>query len=119
MVNATENVENDKSLISPFGLIAEKVGMTRIFNTDGVSIPVTVLDVSNNRISQIKTTEKDGYDAVQIAFGKAKQNKLKKSIAGHCAKSGVEASRVFKELRLNKTNKSLSLGSNLSVSYNT
>lgn len=79
------------------GLVGRKVGMTRIFTEDGVSVPVTVLDVSNNRVSQIKTPETDGYAAVQVAFGDRRASRVNKSLAGHCAKAGVQAGEVLKE----------------------
>ncbi len=79
------------------GLVGRKVGMTRIFTDDGASIPVTVLDVSNNRVAQIKTPESDGYAAVQVAFGKRRPSRVSKSLAGHLAKAGVEAGHVLRE----------------------
>lgn len=79
------------------GLVGRKVGMTRIFTDDGASVPVTVLDVSNNRVAQIKTPEIDGYAAVQVAFGKRRPSRVNKSLAGHLAKAGVEAGNVLKE----------------------
>ena len=79
------------------GLVGRKVGMTRIFAEDGRSIPVTVLDVSNNRVTQIKTPETDGYSAVQVAFGSRRASRVSKSLAGHYAKAGVEAGSVLKE----------------------
>ena len=79
------------------GLVVRKVGMTRIFTDDGASIPVTVLDVSNNRVAQIKTPESDGYAAVQVAFGKRRPSRVSKSLAGHLAKAGVEAGHVLRE----------------------
>ena len=79
------------------GLVGRKVGMTRIFTDDGVSIPVTVLDGSNNRVAQIKTPDIDGYAAVQVAFGKRRPSRVNKSLAGHLAKAGVEAGNVLKE----------------------
>ncbi|MGL1834175.1 50S ribosomal protein L3 [Rhodocyclaceae bacterium SMB388] len=79
------------------GLVGRKVGMTRIFAEDGRSIPVTVLDVSNNRVTQLKTPEADGYSAVQVAFGKRRASRVNKSLAGHCAKAGVEAGHILKE----------------------
>jgi large subunit ribosomal protein L3 len=81
------------------GLVGRKVGMTRIFTDDGGTLPVTVLDVSDNRIAQIKTAEKDGYAAVQVAFGKRRPNRVGKPLAGHLAKAAVEAGRVLKEFR--------------------
>ncbi len=79
------------------GLVGRKVGMTRIFTDDGLSVPVTVLDVSNNRVAQIKTPESDGYTAIQVAFGKRRASRVNKSLAGHLAKAGVEAGVLLKE----------------------
>jgi len=84
------------------GLVGRKVGMTRIFTDDGNTLPVTVLDVSDNRVAQIKTAEKDGYAAVQVAFGKRRANRVNKALAGHLAKAAVEAGRVLKEFRIAK-----------------
>jgi large subunit ribosomal protein L3 len=81
------------------GLVGRKVGMTRIFTDDGGTLPVTVLDVSDNRITQIKTAEKDGYAAVQVAFGKRRANRVSKPLAGHLAKAAVEAGRLLREFR--------------------
>lgn len=82
------------------GLIGRKVGMMRIFTDDGETIPVTVVDVSDNRITQIKTTETDGYDAVQVAFGKRRSSRVNKASAGHYGKAGVEAGSVLREFRI-------------------
>lgn len=82
------------------GLVGRKVGMTRIFAEDGASIPVTVLDVSNNRVTQVKTPETDGYAAVQVTFGKRRASRVNKPLAGHVAKAGVEAGHVLKEFRV-------------------
>ena len=82
------------------GLVGRKVGMTRVFAEDGSSIPVTVLDVSNNRVTQIKTPETDGYSAVQVTFGKRRASRVSKPAAGHLAKAGVEAGEVLKEFRV-------------------
>ena len=79
------------------GLVGRKVGMTRVFTDDGASVPVTVLDVSNNRVAQIKTPENDGYAAVQVAFGKRRPSRVSKPLAGHLAKAGVEAGNLLKE----------------------
>jgi large subunit ribosomal protein L3 len=79
------------------GLVGRKVGMTRIFTDDGASVPVTVLDLSNNRVAQIKTPENDGYNAVQVAFGKRRPSRVTKSLAGHLAKAGVEAGHILRE----------------------
>jgi large subunit ribosomal protein L3 len=84
------------------GLVGRKVGMTRIFTDDGGTLPVTVLDVSDNRIAQIKTAEKDGYAAVQVAFGKRRASRVNKALAGHLAKAAVEAGHVLKEFRVAK-----------------
>ncbi|MBK9218823.1 MAG: 50S ribosomal protein L3 [Uliginosibacterium sp.] len=82
------------------GLVGRKVGMTRIFAEDGASVPVTVLDVSNNRVTQIKTPELDGYSAVQVAFGQRRASRVTKALAGHAAKAGVEAGSVMREFRI-------------------
>ena len=82
------------------GLVGRKVGMTRIFTDDGVSVPVTVLDVSDNRVTQIKTPATDGYRAVQVAFGKRRASRVNKALAGHLSKAGVEAGHVLKEFRV-------------------
>jgi large subunit ribosomal protein L3 len=79
------------------GLVGRKIGMTRIFTEDGASVPVTVLDVSNNRVSQVKTEDNDGYASVQLAFGSRRNNRVNKSQAGHFAKAGVEAAEVMRE----------------------
>ncbi len=79
------------------GLVGRKVGMTRIFTDDGNAIPVTVLEVSNNRVTQIKTPAVDGYSAVQVAFGKRRPNRVSKAQAGHFARAGVEAGMVLNE----------------------
>ena len=82
------------------GLVGRKVGMTRIFAEDGASIPVTVLDVSNNRVTQVKTPEIDGYAAIQVAFGKRRASRVSKPLAGHLAKAGVESGHVLREFRV-------------------
>ncbi len=82
------------------GLLGRKVGMMRIFTDDGDSIPVTVLDVSNNRVAQIKTPETDGYTAVQVAFGHRRASRVNKAAAGHFAKAGVEAGTFLKEFHI-------------------
>lgn len=82
------------------GLVGRKVGMTRIFTGDGDSQPVTVLDVSNNRVTQIKTAGTDGYSAVQVTFGKRRAIRVNKPSAGHFAKAAVEAGHVLKEFRV-------------------
>jgi large subunit ribosomal protein L3 len=81
------------------GLVGRKVGMTRIFTESGDTLPVTVLDVSDNRITQIKSPDKDGYSAVQVAFGKRRASRVSKPLAGHLAKAAVEAGHSLKEFR--------------------
>ena len=82
------------------GLVGRKIGMTRLFTDDGDAVPVTVVDVSNNRVTQIKTPETDGYAAVQVAFGKRRTSRVSKPAAGHFAKAGVEAGHVLSEFRV-------------------
>ena len=82
------------------GLVGRKVGMTRVFTDDGDTVPVTVVDVSNNRVTQLKTPENDGYAAVQVAFGKRRASRVVKAAAGHFAKAGVEAGSVLREFRV-------------------
>jgi len=82
------------------GLIGRKVGMTRIFTEDGASIPVTVIEVEANRVTQVKTLESDGYRALQVTTGAKKANRVTKPEAGHFAKAGVEAGRGLWEMRL-------------------
>lgn len=98
------------------GLVGRKVGMTRVFAEDGTTIPVTVLDVSNNRVTQIKTPETDGYFAVQVAFGKRRPSRVGKPMAGHLAKAGVEAGEVLREFLLEQEGiAGLKLGDVISV----
>ncbi|MDR2710305.1 MAG: 50S ribosomal protein L3 [Burkholderiales bacterium] len=79
------------------GLVGRKIGMTRVFTDDGAAVPVTVLDVANNRVTQIKTPAADGYAAVQVAFGRRRATRVTKPQAGHLAKAGVEAGELMKE----------------------
>ena len=88
------------SLSESLGLLGRKVGMMRIFTDDGDAVPVTVLDVSNNRVTQVKTVETDGYNALQIAFGTRKASRVNKPEAGHLAKAGVEGGEILKEFRV-------------------
>jgi large subunit ribosomal protein L3 len=88
------------SLSEQLGLLGRKVGMTRIFTDDGDTIPVTVLDVSNNRVAQVKTAATDGYNALQVAFGARKASRLTKPEAGHLAKAGVEPAELLREFRV-------------------
>ena len=82
------------------GLVGRKVGMTRIFTDEGASLPVTVIEVEANRVTQIKTLETDGYTAVQVTTGTKKANRVTKPEAGHFAKAGTEAGRGLWEFRL-------------------
>ncbi|MDA8456632.1 50S ribosomal protein L3 [Acidovorax sp. GBBC 3334] len=82
------------------GLLGRKVGMMRLFTDDGDAVPVTVVDVSNNRVTQIKTQENDGYVALQVTFGSRKASRVSKPEAGHLAKAGVEAGEIVREFRL-------------------
>jgi large subunit ribosomal protein L3 len=88
------------SLSNRLGLLGRKVGMMRVFTDDGDAIPVTVLDVSNNRVTQVKTVDTDGYCAVQVTFGARKASRVTKPEAGHLAKAGVEAGTILKEFRV-------------------
>ena len=82
------------------GLLGRKVGMMRVFTDEGDAIPVTVLDVSNNRVAQVKTAETDGYSAIQVVFGEKKASRVSKPAAGHLAKAGVVAGEVIREFRV-------------------
>jgi large subunit ribosomal protein L3 len=96
------------------GLVGRKVGMTRVFSDDGVSTPVTVIEVEPNRISQIKTVETDGYTAVQVVTGSRRANRVTKPMAGHYRKAGVEAGRGAWEFRVDSVDE-LELGSEIKV----
>lgn len=99
------------------GVVGRKVGMTRVFTEDGVSIPVSVIEVGANRITQIKTEENDGYTAIQVTTGKKKASRVNKPMAGHFAKAGVEAGRGLWEFRVGADELSeLSVGGEISVS---
>ena len=82
------------------GVVGRKAGMTRIFTEDGVSIPVSVVEVLPNRITQIKTTDTDGYQAIQVTTGSRRASRVSKPMAGHFAKAGVESGRGLWEFRL-------------------
>lgn len=82
------------------GLLGRKLGMTRLFTTEGDSIPVTVLSVASNRITQLKSVASDGYAAVQVAFDKRKPARVTKALKGHFAKAGVEAGKFLREFRI-------------------
>jgi large subunit ribosomal protein L3 len=98
------------------GLVGRKAGMTRVFNNDGVSIPVTVIEVEPNRVTDIKTGDRDGYSAIQVTTGSRKASKVAKAEAGHFAKAGVEAGRGLWEFRLEDGADAPSVGAELTVS---
>lgn len=97
------------------GLIGKKVGMTRVFTENGNSLPVTVVDVSGNRVTQIKTQEKDGYFAVQLAYGKKRAVRVNKPLAGHYSKASTEAGEIIKEFRINSVKELEQLESGMHV----
>jgi len=84
------------------GVIGKKVGMSRVFNADGNAVPVTVLEVSPNRVTQVKTDQTDGYRAVQVTIGARRPSRVTKPLAGHYAKAGVTAGRGLWEFRLDQ-----------------
>ena len=96
------------------GIVGRKSGMTRVFNDKGASIPVTVVEVEPNRVTQIKTDETDGYSAVQVTVGTRRSSRISKSEAGHFAKAGVEAGRGIWELRLD-TSTEVKVGESIAV----
>lgn len=98
------------------GLVGRKVGMTRIFTEDGVSIPVTVIEATPNRVTAVKSQETDGYSALQVTAGTVKASRLSKPEAGHFAKVGVDAGRGLWEFRLtdNESN-DIQVGSEITV----
>ncbi len=99
------------------GLVGKKCGMTRVFTEDGVSIPVTVIEVLPNRITQIKTESNDGYTAIQVTTGAVKRNRLTKAEAGHFAKAGVEPGSELREFYVEdpKQIEGMTVGSELKV----
>ena len=82
------------------GLVGRKVGMTRVFTDEGDTVPVTVVDVSRNRITQLRSPESDGYAAVQVTAGARRARRVNKAAAGHFAKAGVEAGNILREFRV-------------------
>ena len=96
------------------GLVGRKVGMTRVFSDDGVSIPVTVIEVEPNRVSQIKTVETDGYVAVQVITGSRRANRVTRPMAGHYKKAGVEPGRGAWEFRVDSVDE-IELGTEFKV----
>ena len=96
------------------GLVGRKVGMTRVFSDDGVSIPVTVIEVEPNRVSQIKTVESDGYVAVQVVTGNRRASRVTSPMAGHYKKAGVEPGRGTWEFRVDSVDE-IELGTEFKV----
>jgi large subunit ribosomal protein L3 len=98
------------------GLLGRKVGMTRIFTEDGDTVPVTVIDVSDSRVTQLKSNETDGYCAVQVAYGTKRASRVTKPAAGHFAKAGVEAGEILREFPVSPDQlANLAAGQTLSV----
>ena len=96
------------------GLVGKKAGMTRVFTEDGASVPVTVIEVTPNRVSQVKTTETDGYNAVQVTAGSKKASRVSKASAGHFAKANVTAGDALLEFRTEEVAE-LNVGDELTV----
>ncbi len=97
------------------GVVGKKSGMTRIFTEEGASVPVTVIEVQPNRITQVKTAETDGYAAVQVTTGSVKQNRVSKPLAGHFAKANTAAGRGLWEFRVEAVGEELGVGTELKV----
>jgi large subunit ribosomal protein L3 len=97
------------------GIVGRKTGMTRVFTADGVSIPVTVVEATPNRVTQVKTVDSDGYRAVQVTVGERKSSRVTKPQAGHFAKAGVAAGRGLWEFRLAEGSDSPVIGSEITV----
>lgn len=99
------------------GLVGRKLGMTRVFTDEGASIPVTVIEVTPNRVSQVKVVERDGYRALQVATGKRRLSRITKALKGHFAKAGIEPGRKLCEFRLEEgENSSIEIAAELKVS---
>ena len=97
------------------GLVGIKTGMTRVFDESGMSIPVTVINIDSNRVSQIKTVDRDGYSAVQIAYGNQKDSRLNKAALGHYKKSNISSAKGQVEFRVKELGDNLSVGSDIKV----
>ena len=98
------------------GLVGRKSGMTRVFTDDGISVPVTVVEVTPNRVTGVKTSENDGYSAIQVTAGARKASRVSKAEAGQFAKAGVEAGRGLWEFRLGEGDEAPEVGAELTVS---
>jgi len=99
----------------PMGVVGRKAGMTRVFNDAGESVPVTVVEVSPNRVTALKTPDADGYAAMQITAGIRRASSLSKAEAGHFAKAGVEAGRLLWEFRTEDVDEELAVGQEIGV----
>jgi len=97
------------------GVVGRKSGMTRVFDEDGASVPVTVIEVTPNRITQIKSADTDGYTAVQVTAGEARRNRVTKPSAGHFAKANTAAGRGLWEFRVDEIGEGVAVGSELGV----
>ena len=97
------------------GLVGVKTGMTRVFDESGTSIPVTVINIDSNRISQIKTKERDGYVAIQVAYGSQKDSRLNKALLGHYKKSNLKPAKGQHEFRVNEITDDMTVGSDIKV----
>tara|TARA_S200000501_G_scaffold336194_1_gene341381 strand:- start:4 stop:843 length:840 start_codon:yes stop_codon:yes gene_type:complete len=99
------------------GLIGIKTGMTRVFDNSGISIPVTVINIDSNRISQIKTEERDGYTAIQVAYGSQKESRLSKALMGHYKKSNIKPAKGQHEFRVKDLAEDMSVGTDINVDH--
>lgn len=99
----------------PMGVVGRKAGMTRVFNDAGDSVPVTVVEVAPNRVTALKTQEKDGYSAMQVTAGTRRASNLSKAEAGHFATAGVEAGRRLWEFRTEGVEEELAIGQEIGV----
>jgi len=97
------------------GLVGVKSGMTRVFDETGTSIPVTVINIDSNRISQIKTKERDGYSAIQVAYGSQKESRLNKAQLGHYKKSNLKPAKGQHEFRVNEISEDMTIGTDIKV----
>ena len=97
------------------GLVGRKIGMTRIFTEDGSSVPVTVIHAQANKVTQVKTTDSDGYDAIQVTVGEKKASGLSKAEAGHFAKGGQQPGRGLWEFRLQDAASEIEIGHEIKI----
>ena len=104
-----------RKMIMTIGLVGRKCGMTRVFTDDGLSIPVTVIEVKPNKITQIKTVTSDGYEAIQVTRGHQKTSRLNRAQIGHLMKAGVDSGTGYWEFRTDGLLESFELGATLTV----